>query len=194
MEPTVTQAAFEIRLDYTLEEFLQYQAIESGRRQALVKPSAWEGWAALIGLGCLLALLAAGLAVASGASELRAGGTIAVLAFAAFWLGLWAPSLAARLSAARRERAAFDDFMAEWRDCRVLVTQAGLWIRGRAMRGFVPFSAIRATTVAHGLLSLWPQAGAPVSLPLRLLQPDQQARLVALAGRTERAIAPASPA
>lgn len=190
----MTEAAFEIRLDYTLEEFAQYQTLEASRRQALVKPSAWEGWPALIGLGCVLALLAAGLAVVSGASEPRAGGTIAMLAFAAFWLGLWAPSLAARLSAARRERAAFDDFMAEWRGGRVLVTQAGLWTRGRAMRGFVPFSAIRSTTVGHGLLSLWPEAGAPIGLPLRLLNPDQQALLVALAGKSEKPIAPASPA
>lgn len=190
----MTEAAFEIRLDYTFEEFVQYQALESSRRQALVKASAWQGWPALIGLGCVLALLAAGLAVASGASQLRAGGTIAMLAFAAFWLGLWAPSLAARLSAARREQAAFDDFMAEWRGGRVLVTQAGLWTRGRAMRGFMPFSAIRLTTVGHGLVSLWPEAGAPIGLPLRLLNPDQQARLVALAGKSEKPTAPSSPA
>ncbi|WP_126115068.1 MULTISPECIES: hypothetical protein [unclassified Bosea (in: a-proteobacteria)] len=190
----MTEAAFEIRLDYSAEEFAQYQTIDAGRRQALVKPSPLESWPALISLGCAVALLAAGLAVAGGASDLRAGGTIAALVFAAFWLGLWAPSLAARASAADREQAAFDDFMAEWRDCRVLVTQAGLWTRSHAMRGFMPFSAIRSATVAHGLLSLWPEAGAPISLPLRLLNPDQQARLVALAGRTEKAIAPSGSA
>lgn len=190
----MTEAAFEIRLDYTPEEFTQYQTLEAGRRQALVRSSAWESWPALIGLGCMLSLLVAGLAVISGASQPHAGGTIAMLAFAAFWLGLWAPSLAARLSAACREQAAFDDFMAEWRGGRVLVTQAGLWTRSRAMRGFVPFSAIRSTTVGHGLLSLWPEAGAPISLPLRLLKPDQQARLVALAGKSEKPIATSSSA
>ncbi|MGX1789760.1 hypothetical protein ACWIGM_23630 [Bosea sp. NPDC055332] len=189
----MSQAAFEIRLDYTAEEFAQYQALEAGRRQALVKPSFWEGWGVLIACGCAVALLAASLAVTGGATELRAGGTIAALAFAAFWLGLWAPSLTARASAARHEQAAFDDFMAEWQSCRILVTETGLWTRSRNMRGFMPFSAIRSATLGNGLLSLWPLAGAPISLPLRLLTPEQQARLVALVGKAREAAVLSTP-
>lgn len=83
--------------------------------------------------------------------------------------------------------------MAEWQDCRILVTEAGFWTRSRNMRGFMPFSAIRSATLGHGLLSLWPLAGAPISLPLRLLTPEQQARLIALAGKAGEEAVPSTP-
>jgi len=169
------ESDFEIHLDYTKSEFIEYDALARRRQQATVKRSFWNSGGALVGLCATVSGLVSLLAVTSGASSSQSGDIIAVLAFAAFYAGFWTPSMIARLSAASWHASYKSDFP----NLRLLVTDAGIWLSSdTGWRSFLPYSYFRSATVQNGLLALWAKAGRPLIMPVRLLTPEQQARLI----------------
>jgi hypothetical protein len=174
------QPHVEIVLDYADGELAQFEALMARHQAAADRPRIWEGWPAFIALGLAAATGATLLAIAGGAVQARSGAGIAVLAFASYWIGLTAPALAGGVAAARRRKAAFDAFRAEWNGTRLLVTRRGIWLRRVGMRGYIGRDALRSTSRDDALFLLHLHAGAPTAIPLRLLTPAQQAVLAAL--------------
>ncbi|TCR66996.1 hypothetical protein [Bosea sp. BK604] len=175
-------APFEIVLDFTDDELLQYEAVSAHRSAARTKPpgSIWEGWTGPILIGCVSASAAATLAIASGAVSSRAGAGVAALSFGTFWAGLWVPGFIGRRTAEQQRKVAFDEFRTEWNGARILVTSQGLWMRHGGLRSFVSRNAVQATSREAELFLLHLPRGRPMVIPLRLLTSAQQARLAAL--------------
>ena len=174
---TVEKNRIEILLDYTDDELDQYNRLMAQRDATGTRPRIWEGWPAFIALGFAVAIGAALLAVAAGLVTAHSGANIAVLCFAAYWIGITAPGLATR----RHRKLAYDNFRSEWNGARLLATQRGLWFRRDGVRSFISRTAIPRATCSGDLLLLQLSAGQPVALPLRLLTPEQRAFLTTLA-------------
>lgn len=175
-------APFEIVLDFTDDELAQYEAISAHRSAARTKPPAsiWNSWTGPTVIGCVCASAAAALAIASGAISAHAGAGVAALSFGTFWAGLWVPGFIGRRTAEQQRKAAFDEFRAEWNGARILVTSQSLSVHHAGLRSFVSHNAVQATSRETELFLLHLPRGRPIAIPLRLLTPAQQDRLVAL--------------
>jgi hypothetical protein len=174
----MAESEFEIHLDYTEAEYADYEALLTRQRRALRK-SFWDGWIAPIGFGIAVSGLVSLLAVASGASRSRAGGIIAALAFAAFYAGFSTPHITGWFSRTSR----FALFKTSIEKYRLSVTDSGIWMSNDAgRRSFVPYSCIGSVTVRNTLLVFSPKRERLLAVPLRLLTPERQARLIALVG------------
>jgi hypothetical protein len=172
----MTESEFEIHLDYTEAEYVEYEALLARQERALTK-SFWNGWTAPIGFGVAVSGLVSLLAVASGASRTQAGGIIAALAFAAFYAGLWTPSIVGWFSRASRF-AFFKSYIGNY---RLSVTDSGIWVSSdTGQRTFMPYSYIGSATIRNTLLVLSPKAERLFAVPVRLLTPERQARLIEL--------------
>jgi len=174
----MTESEFEIHWDFTEAEYAAYEALRA--RQRAWTRSFWSSLTAQVVFGGAVSGLVSLLAVASGASSPQAGGIIAVLAFAAFYAGLWTPSIGDRLSRASR----FGLFKTYIGDCRLSVTDTGIWVSNDSgRRSFVPYSSIGSTRVSNTLLVLSPKTDgifALLAVPVRLLTPERQARIIEL--------------
>ena len=171
----MTESEFEIHLDYTEAEYAEYEALETRQLRARAT-SSWNGWTAPVGFGVAVSGLVSLLAVASGASRSQAGGIIAALAFAAFYAGLWTPSITGWFSRASR----FALFKSYIENYRILVTDSGISLSSDGgVRSFMPYSYFRSATVRSTLLVLSAETQR-LAVPARLLTPERQARLIEL--------------
>ena len=187
----MTESEFEIHLDYTEAEFVRFQALETERQRALrrrrerttASQPYWGSWSPPFVFGAAVSILVSLLAVLSGAVIPRAGNVIAVLAFAAFYAGVWTPSMTAWFSRASRSKEDFVRFKSEYANYRLSVTDTGLWLSNEyGLRSFMPYSYFHSASIMDTLLVLWMKTEKSLALPLRLLTSEQQARLVELVG------------
>jgi hypothetical protein len=174
----MTEPEFEIHLDYTEAEYAEYEALQTRQQRALAKVSFWSGSTAQVGFGVAVAGLVSLLAVSSGASSSQAGGIIAALAFAAFYTGLWTPYITRWFSRASR----FALFKTYIGSCRLSVTDTGIWVStDTGTRSFMPYSCFRSATVRNTLLVFTTETQRSLlALPVRLLTPEWQVRLIEL--------------
>ena len=180
-DETAGRAHIALTLDYTDEELTRFDALLAQEIFAEARPTIWEGWLAFIGLGFAVAIGATLLAIAGGIATARSGAGIAALCFAAYWIGMSAPGLAAGIADKRQRKAVYDAFRAEWGGTHLLATQHGLWFRRDGLRSFIGRSAIGKASTANGLFLLHLRAGQPTMIPQRLLTAEQQQFLTALA-------------
>jgi hypothetical protein len=119
----MTESELEIHWEFTEAEYAAYEALRT-RQQRAWKRSFWSSLTTQVVFGVAVSGLVSLLAVASGASSSQAGGIIAVLAFAAFYAGLWTPSIGDWVSRASR----FALFKTYIGDYRLSITETGIWV------------------------------------------------------------------
>jgi hypothetical protein len=172
--------AFRFAVDYSDAEIAVYQQIISRKQGSY----SWNNnfWV-IFTTGFVAALVTALVAAGTGIVDVRNGDVVAVLVFAGFWIGVWAPDFLFKRKRQKALQEHRDTFRARLQNASILVTASGIVTRAAGARSFYSRSAIMAATKERGLLLLWTTTHAAIIVPLRLLDPAQQAQLLSFDGK-----------